>query len=182
MIMTTYQDMWVDGKAITKGYRDCEHRYDVIKNFCKTKFSAQFSVCDIGANMCYFGIRLAEDFGCNVVAFEFHNFMQRRACVSCNKVSKNILFLNHKLQLREAKIMCESTKFDLVLALSVLHHVTEPVNEWEDTLKLLGRFAIVEYAALDSKRVKTLVKHNGTTIGWGDSHLDKSIQREIVVL
>ena len=65
-----YQDTWVNGKLTQKGIRDCAGRYEVIKNFC-LKFTEPFTVCDIGANMAYFGLRLIEDFGCSVIAFEF---------------------------------------------------------------------------------------------------------------
>jgi hypothetical protein len=181
-----YQDLWANGELVQKGYRECANRYEIIKNFCASSFQNGFSVCDIGANMCYFGIRLVEDFGCSVIAFEFHNFMDRKAHVGCSGASKNILLFNHRMSLKDIILFSKSSKFDLVLALSVLHHVSEEQIEWERALVSLGDKCIVEYAGSDSKRSKANIdfkpSDKGYIIGHGDSHLDKTKQRPIVVL
>ena len=65
-----YQDSW-DGKVIEAGKRECASRYEIVKSVC-SELKQPFSVCDIGANMNYFGIRLIEDFDCLVMSFEFH--------------------------------------------------------------------------------------------------------------
>jgi hypothetical protein len=184
--MAIYQDLWANGKLVERGYRECENRYDIIKSFCETRLKHGFSVCDIGANMCYFGIRLAEDFGCNVIAFEFHNFMSRKAHLGCSGASNSISLLNHRMNLKDISILNKVAHFDLVLALSILHHVHEDQSEWEKNIATLGDYSIVEYAGSDSKRERANIDFDpndkGDVIGYGDSHLDNNKKRPIVVL
>jgi len=56
-----YQDKWIRGRVTQEGYRDCVKRYDIIKSFC-SQYKRPFTVCDIGSNWNYFGLRLTEDF------------------------------------------------------------------------------------------------------------------------
>lgn len=182
----TYQDLWAKGKCLSKGDRECEGRYLLIKDFCEKTFKKGFSVCDIGANMNYFGIRLAEDFDCRVMSFEFHQFLMRSAHLSISGVSDNILFINRHLKLKDLNLMYYFCKFDLVLALSVLHHIKEDQILWENELRKIGRYVIIEYAGNDSKRAVEKPTHGfkgeGILLGYGNSHLDKNFMREIIVL
>lgn len=56
-----YQDVWLNGKCVKKGIRDCETRYKIIKKELD-KLRRPFRVLDIGSNMGYFGIRIKEDY------------------------------------------------------------------------------------------------------------------------
>lgn len=57
-----YQDTWNNGKCIMKGDRNCLKRYNLIKPIIDNKYHRPFTAIDIGANIGYFSIRLAEDF------------------------------------------------------------------------------------------------------------------------
>lgn len=174
-----YQDTWLNGKCIAKGQRDCEGRYELIKQVCKP----HYSVLDIGANMCYFGLRLIEDFNCSVIAFEFNSFEMRQAHVKRNN-TESLILLNRKLSLNDLKILEVICKFDLVLALSVLHHVPGSVKEWVQALRNLGRKTIIEFAIEDNaSRVATrkdyIIPEDGKLLGYADSHLSETIKRPI---
>lgn len=174
-----YQDTWKDGELVQKGKRECASRYEVVRKFCEENFHEPFSVLDIGANMCYFGIRLIEDFGCNVLAFEFHQFEKRKAAIGD---VPGLSFIKKKLKFDE---ILELPRFDLILALSVLHHVQEPIGMWISRLTLRCKHLIIEHAESDSTRpaVRTnyTLPDGGKIIGYGDSHLQENFKRKIIV-
>lgn len=180
-----YQDIWRNGKLIQAGDRECQNRYEIIKSFCELKFHEPFSVCDIGANMAYFGIRLIEDFDCWVMAFEFHQFENRVKEINKNKLGNKLMYINRKITLNDLSVMNHCCKFDLILATSVLHHVTEPVQLWIDGMKNMCKYLIVEFAGVDSelttKRKEYILPPDGIVIGHGDSHLEDNFKRPIIL-
>lgn len=176
-----YQDTWINGERTDNGYRDCEKRYDIIKSFCNS-LPAKFTVCDIGANMAYFDIRLIEDFGCYCAAFEFDQYEKRKKIIPAYKT---LMYINRKISLSDLCIMNKSSHYDLVLALSVLHHVPGSVTEWIRQLRQLGDNLIVEFALSDSKRTSTRkeyqIPEDGTLLGYGNSHLKDKFLRPIIL-
>ncbi len=44
----SYQDEWVKGDALRRGYRECEQRYEIVKGVCASLRRRDFTVCDIG--------------------------------------------------------------------------------------------------------------------------------------
>ena len=123
-----YQDIWINGTVSEMGKRECANRYEIVKQFCTT-LKQPFTVCDIGANMAYFGLRLIDDFDCYVIAFEFHQFEERAKIVQLNKTAK-LIYLNRKISLSDLDILKQFCHFNLILVLSVLHHVPESIKEW----------------------------------------------------
>jgi len=183
----TYQDKWSNGRLIEKGTRECAERYAIVKSFCADRFERAFTVCDIGANMCYFGIRLAEDFPfCRVVAYEFHSPAMRYAHLRQSAEARRISLVAKKLHLEDVSALALRERFDLVLALSVLHHLPGDSARWISALGVLGRHVIAEFALGDSLR--TTARHNysipagAKVLGYGRSHLDASVLRPIVAL
>jgi hypothetical protein len=176
----TYQDKWLKGKLVEKGTRECADRYKIIRDFCSEEYGPEpFTVCDIGANMCYFGIRLTEDFpDCHVIAFEFDSFAIREAHVKANGSDRLLLF-RRKLSSTDIDSLSALCHFDVVLCLSVLHHAK---NDWLDSVLRLGDNIIVEHAMEDSKRVKVNPSLKGSILGYGKSHLDDSVKRPIVLM
>lgn len=177
-----YQDSWNCGVLIEEGKRECYERYKIVKSVCDT-LPGKFTVCDIGANMNYFGIRLIEDFGCNVMSFEFNSFEMREQLVKGNE---NMLFLKRKLSLPDLKILNSVCHFDVVLAMSVLHHLPGDSTEWINQFRQLGDRVILEFALTDSERINFRKNYNipsdAKVIGYGDSHLKKNFKRPIVLL
>lgn len=187
--MKTYQDRWSRGKLVGKGYRECEDRYAAIKKVC-ARYRGTFTVCDIGANMCYFGIRLTEDFsGCHVMAFEFDHFSIRAKHLKASGASR-VMLLERRLSLADVRLLGDCAHFDVVLALSVLHHVTGNATDWIMALRRLGDLVVMEFAGEDSARAvariaagkASPIPADATWIGTGKSHLRKGVERQIVTL
>lgn len=176
-----YQDRWINGVCIEKGKRNCADRYEIIKHFCST-LPRGFAVCDIGANMCYFSLRLIEDFGCKVIAFEFDHFDMRQKHVELNK-TKNLMLLKRKISLTDLQILKRACKFDLILGLSVLHHLPGNTSDWISSFKDLGNNVILEFAGDDTKRAYNKknysIDDDGILLGYGESHLDINFKRPI---
>lgn len=177
-----YQDTWLNGKLVERGYRPCEERYQVIAGFCKAHASDGLTVCDIGANMAYFSIRLIEDFRATALAFEFHQFPRRAAIVKKQRTDR-LMYVNRKISLTDLDIMSGVMKFDLVLGLSVLHHVKDETEKWIAGMRTLSRLTIVEMALSDSNRTARAgygIPQGGEVIGYGDSHLEVGFKRPII--
>jgi len=178
-----YQDIWLNGKLIKQGIRECASRYEIIYNHCRD--NKPKSVLDIGANMSYFGLRLIEDFGCSVIAFEFDHFDLRMEHVKANKTNR-LLLLNKKLSLPYLEILKDCCQFDLVLAMSILHHLPGNSNKWIEAIRQLGDNVIMEFAMEDSKRVAKKkdysIPQDAVILGYGDSHLKEDILRPIILL
>lgn len=178
-----YQDTWVNGKMTAKGVRSCETRYDLIKQHLSA--NPPKSVLDIGANMCYFGLRLIEDFNCSVMAFEYDHFDLRIANVKANDTN-SLMLLNRKLSIPDLHILSQCCRFDLVLALSVLHHLPGDTSKWIEAMQCCGDSLIAEFALEDSTRPSVRANYalpfNAKLLGYGDSHLKKNFKRPIVLL
>jgi hypothetical protein len=178
-----YQDIWINGRVTELGKRECSARYEIIKQFCTT-LKQPFTVCDIGANMAYFGLRLIDDFDCYVIAFEFHQFEERAKIISLNKTTK-LIYMNRKISLIDLDILKQFCHFNLILALSVLHHVPGSVREWIAKLQEFTDNLIIEVALSDSKRTETRKEYiipEGKILGYGDSHLKENFKRPIILL
>jgi SAM-dependent methyltransferase len=178
-----YQDTWVNGALAESGYRDCANRYAVIRAFCAERLGRGFSVCDIGANMAYFSIRLIEDFDARAVAFEFHQYEKRAKAIAQNKTG-SLMYLNRKLSLGDLRVMSGFARFDLVLALSVLHHTAGEPRAWIESMKRIARHVIIEFAGEDSERAAKkhgyAIPPGGETLAFFGSHLDKAARRPII--
>lgn len=170
----TYQDKWGNGRVIEKGYRECASRYVIVRDFCLRKFEKRaFTVRDIGANLCYFGLRLTYDFPrCEVVAHESHPAASRAALAHLAEYG------NSRVTLQTARLSIATVralpKSDLVLALSVLHHMPEPLGDWLGLLTS-ARHVIVELATEPSARNSQrgpVVPEGATILGYGESHLE----------
>ena len=181
-----YQDAWKDGRAIANGYRECEGRYSIVREFCR-KLDGPFTVCDIGANMCYFGLRLTEDFPrCSVMAFEFDHFKIRADHVRKSDKTGRLLLINRKLTIADIETLGKIHHFDIVLALSILHHLPGSHEQWMQALRNLGDHLIAEFAGDDNaSRVKLrngyCIPDDAVLLGAGKSHLANA-QRPIVAI
>lgn len=171
----TYQDKWGNGTVVQSGYRECSGRYECVRDLCKHLFSDRpFRVCDIGANVCYFGLRLTSDFpACSVSAYENH----RGAVLAARRHLAE--YGNDRIQLSDSKVAIENVQrlghFDLILAMSVLHHMDEDTSVWIEALRKQCDHLIVELAteerARNSHRPVELPEES-CVIGYGPSHLE----------
>lgn len=140
-----YQSGWVKGKVILNGSRSCSTRYNQIKAFC-SKFERPISVFDLGANLGYFSIRLAEDFeGTFVMAESSHTLLSTTLSLLRKNAKPNTILLTEKFTLERLKLLAEVEHFDIVLGLSVVHHFSEPYQEVFDALTKLGSYLFFEH-------------------------------------
>jgi CTP-dependent riboflavin kinase len=121
--------------ATTAGERSCVDRWDVIR-WHLASLDEPFTVLDLGANAGWFSTRLAEEFDCQVTAIDDHRDLSSIA-------SDRVTVLNRRVSARHLR---EMPRFDVVLALSVLHHMAD----WRavfDQVRACRRGAFVEVPA-----------------------------------
>lgn len=182
----SYQDAWINGAVVSSGMRECARRYEIVKGVCAS-LRSNFTVCDIGANLCYFGLRLAEDFpGAEITAYESHPAAYRRAkeLIVANGATRVDLH-NKRLRLPDIDGLIRNLKFDVVLAMSVLHHVAGNPADWLRHLEYLGGLVIVEAAGKDSHRKaaqRFVMPSRAVKLGEAPSHLDSARPRSIYLL
>lgn len=178
----SYQDTWKDGQRITEGYRECSERYEIVRSFC-AQYTRPFTVLDIGAAQGYFGARLTEDFpDCTVVAIEKEP--------PPDDIPERVLWLNREFTAGDLWMLSEVEHFDVVLAMSVVHHFDEQQIMVIQAMRSLGDNLIIEIPvesnACNPHRVRqldelTLVGDGWLNLGFGKSHLKDGELRPIWV-
>ncbi|MFD2046670.1 class I SAM-dependent methyltransferase [Ornithinibacillus salinisoli] len=144
-----YQDIWVKGKVVQKGQRECENRYKKIKEqLTKNYRNEPFTVLDLGANNGYFSFRIAEDFNARVTMIESNDKI--REIVKLNE-NDHVELINRHISENELNKLVQKEKFDVILALSVLHHF-EGYEQVIDTLFHSSKFVFIEPSALEESK------------------------------
>jgi glycosyltransferase involved in cell wall biosynthesis/SAM-dependent methyltransferase len=182
-----YQDIWVKGKLHKKGVRECEDRFALIRDFC-AQFKRPFTILDIGSNLSYFSLRLTETFDCTSVAVEgiYGDWIQE--VLELNE-TKRVVLLKKIIKLADLRAMAEVEHFDVVLGLSVIHHLDGSFAESLEVLRSLGDHVILELPfeanacgqQLVKEAVEAKLPDDSIFMGFGKSHLAEG-QRQIVRL
>lgn len=122
-----YQDLVDDqGNSIEKGYRECETRYEVIRRVAE-ELRRPFTVLDLGASSGYFSIRLTQDFGARAIAVDPNpSVMDAEGRVAAVMQCK-----------MDIESLLRMGTYDIVLALSVLHHM----DSWRKVLRMINSMA-----------------------------------------
>lgn len=128
----TYQDVIVDGEVVRKGSRECASRWDAISGDIE---GFGFTVLDLGAYTGYFTKRFVEEFDAKVVAVDNNKDLRE------SLEGFDVKVINERLA---AEQIHDLGKFDVVLALSVLHHMPD----WRDVLEVLVRNADCLYVEI----------------------------------
>jgi len=178
--MEDYQSRWIKGEEIS-GVRECADRYEIIKEYAK-RFNRPFTVLDIGANYGYFSIRLMEDFDCVSVMGEFvpEYFNELTRLVEANDCG-NAIVLKHRFTQDSLRELAKVEHFDLVLAMSIVHHIDGNVNDTIGLIRELGDHVLLEVAnegnACGQEQVKTTsIGSDWEHLGTGKSHLANSVR------
>ncbi len=179
-----YQDEWIRGKVVARGERECEHRYSVIKSFLQ-EYRRPFTLLDVGANIGYFSFRIAEDFpDAIVVAVEGHpRFLPKLLEVAKKNDRDNVIIIGKKLAVEDISRLAELEHFDVVIGMSVIHHIYHDPIEALEAFSKLGdnlilelpnesKYGLQKYAVLESR---------GKVIGYGESHIKPGTKRPIVL-
>lgn len=178
-----YQDRWVRGQT-TPGDRACADRYAIVRDVV-APFTRPITVWDLGANLGYFGCRLADEFGAVAVMVE-----QRPALVDVCRANAipTTIAMTAALSLTDLQEIAASEHADVVLALNVLHHMSDPVSAL-DAVLAIGETTIIEtpgrgdtgsasYAG--SQRLLDAIEALAPEqIGTAPSHVTPGVQRTI---
>lgn len=121
-----YQERWVRGATVDPGDRSCADRYALIRPVLES-FRRQFTVWDLGANLGYFGNRIADEFGAVSVMVD-----QRPALAEACRANAlpTTIAMTHRLTSADLIELAASEHADVVLALNVLHHMPD----WREAL------------------------------------------------
>ena len=145
MRLEQYQDIWINGAVDTPGIRECANRYEHIRAIA-AQYERPFTVLDVGANLGYFSIRLTEDFpNCRVVAIE-HLYSKWLIDVLAANNTYRIVLLDHQFTVDDLKRLGEVEHFDMVLAMSVMHHFDQDWGSILAAFRQLGDVLIAETA------------------------------------
>lgn len=170
--------------------RSCEDRYAPIKALA-SRFKRKFSVLDVGANYGWFGFKLMSEFDCCVTMVDDKPIGDLIAQHAPDRTT----WISSHLTGHELKRWSKSEHFDIVLGLSVLHHI-EDFEEALDGLLNLGSHVFIEIPGEGDVNAANKERHNAIRwlladyepVAWFDSHVSKArrpmycIEREPVLL
>lgn len=133
-----YQDIELEGKLLVKGKRDCQARWDLIKDSIKP----HDVVLDLGSSLGYYSKKIAQTYPDSlVISFESDPIMcQIQAEMFKAEGIYNVVVCNYRLGKEDLiKWLNHVEIFDKVLAFAVLHHYPkEDVSSVIDSLLKLG--------------------------------------------
>lgn len=112
-----YQDIWIQGKLVSKGVRECEQRYELVKSIVK-RYTRPITVLDLGANLGYFSIRLSEEFTGSFVMAEQN--LAIKDVVEKNG-NNDLILLRKKLTIEDIEELSRCEHFDVVLAFNIIN-------------------------------------------------------------
>lgn len=141
-----YQDRWIAGETTEQGDRACADRYALIRPVLQT-YRRPFTVWDVGANLGYFGCRIASEFPAVSVMID-----QRAALAEACRANglPNTIAMTHQFTAHDLIEVAQSEHADVVLALNVLHHMPD----WREALPAilaLGENVIIETPNIGDK-------------------------------
>lgn len=180
-----YQDIVFNGKLLAKGRRECQKRWDIIKG----SINPHDVIMDLGSATGYFAQKIAHEYPDSlVISFESDPVMcEVQKQIFEKEGIYNVIVCNHRLTKDDLVNWCHYVEFfDVVLALSVLHHF--PPNEAEtafNNIRMMSNWTIGEIPVKSEKDCgqeskEVIRKSMGRTVMLGkvDSHLGKH-KREI---
>lgn len=181
-----YQDAWVRGVVRSPGDRACAARYALVRSIVEP-YTRPVTVWDLGANLGYFGCRLAAEFGATTIMVDARPALVP-AC-QANALPSTIA-LTHRLSVADLQELATSEHADIVLALNVLHHFAD----WRGALEAvlgLGEVVLIEtpgrgdtqaahYAAA-MELLDALEARPAELLGLSESHVTPGVQRPLFV-
>ena len=182
-----YQDVELNGEIIAKGLRNCEERWNLIKDH----INPHDVVLDLGSSLGYYSKKIAQRYPDSlVISFESDPIMcEIQAKMFQEEGIYNVVLCNYRLGKYDfVKWLSHVEIFDKVLALAVLHHyLKEDVSDIIEALLVMGDLIIetppiaeVEACGGDAKEAVSnkLSELEGEWLGDVRSHLG-DYRREI---
>ncbi len=141
-----YQDVIIQGEVVKKGVRECNDRYEAIREVLET-LPKSFKSLDIGASQGYFSFRMADEFvaRCTMIedGYPISNFVWNTAellkyLCEQNCHLKNLSFLQTQIFSDGLIQLGQQEDFDLVMAFAVIHHMKRnPLEDHEVYLEVI---------------------------------------------
>jgi hypothetical protein len=181
-----YQDAYINGVVTKFGERNCSARFELIATVLRP-YRRPFTVWDLGSNLGYFGLRIADEFDATSVMVD-----QRPVLVESCRANKHpaTIAMTHRLSADDLIELAQSEHADVVLALNVLHHMPD----WPTALAAilaLGEHVIIETPGagdvqsanyLESQALlNALWAHEPSILGWSPSHVTPGVMRPMLL-
>lgn len=148
-----YQDIRIKGQTVAKGNRECSSRYKALLPFlARYQRYEPFKVLDFGANYGYFSFRLGEDYPFSKITMvDYEPILE--LLYNINQ-PENIELIYKYMSEEDIRSFSRDREgeYDLVLAMSILHHFKNPDLVIEYLLKL-GKCVIFEVGYPDETPV-----------------------------
>jgi SAM-dependent methyltransferase len=141
-----YQDVLINGSLLRKGKRSCDDRYECIKNFIKPH-EGRFTVLDIGANLGFYSLKIAQDFPSSFVVMvqpRKEGKALREICELNTSTNKRLLLLDCLLDLDKISKLSGCEHFDYILCNNVLHHFGPDWQKMYENIKKMCKYLIAE--------------------------------------
>jgi SAM-dependent methyltransferase len=137
--VTAYQKTEGAGLPTRGGSRECAGRWALLEPALR-RFRRRFSVLDLGAAEGYFALRAARDFDAVAVGLEASDAFAE----SCREVRpERVVSLRARVAVEDLEELAACEHFDVVLALSFVHHFPDPIRALRAVLNL-GDVIVVE--------------------------------------
>lgn len=183
----TYQDYFLKGDVLRPGQRDCATRYALIEPIV-ARYTRPVTVLDLGANLGYFGLRLAHDLGAVSVMIDDGDDLVTTC--AANDLPTTIA-LQRRLTCDDLEELAACEHFDVVLALNILHHFEDYRRALRAVLRL-GEHILIEVPGPDdtgacgqdrlSPLRALLDAESPRLLGLAPSHTTPGVMREILHL
>lgn len=133
-----------------QSHRECKARYEAIRPLL-ARYKRPFTVLEYGPAEGYFAARIAEEFPAStVVMIERHAHLCRQ--------TPGTIFLNREVTAEDLEHLAACEHFDVVLAMSVLHHIKEPGRGFRAILTM------GDHVLFETPPVEDTVAWNGRTV------------------
>ncbi|MFC1842031.1 class I SAM-dependent methyltransferase [Candidatus Dependentiae bacterium] len=143
-----YQDIIINNKIVKRGRGpSCDSRYAAISKVL-SQYKRPITVLDIGAAEGYMSLRIAKNFDATCVMIEHPSgesggFLKQLCQLNTDR--DNLVLLYKKITAEELKLLSSCERFDVVIALNVLHHF--PKDKWKiaaNSILSMADYAIIE--------------------------------------
>lgn len=141
-----YQDILINDELYKKGVRNCNDRYECIKNMITIK-TRRFTVLDIGSNFGFYPLKILKDFPNSFVVmiqpYKEGEYL-KEICKLNTKYNDRLILLNTSCNSENMRLLSECEHFDYIICNNVLHHFK---NEWEsiyNSIKNMCKYLIIE--------------------------------------